>query len=106
MICVEATMHYGCFFRKDLFLNATYFVATFFCHYIFAKFKSLILYGINSGVSLQKYAVLRTKISFFRFLLPFSVQNFVITCLFYDYSIKKRYSEVALKAYPYRLSTI
>ncbi|EYT16746.1 putative membrane protein [Acinetobacter sp. 1592897] len=45
------------FFRKKdlLFVEATYFVATFFCHYIFANLKKFyFLYGVNSGVSLQK----------------------------------------------------
>lgn len=69
------------FFRKKdpLFLNATHFVATFFCHYIFVKFKKFdSLYGINSGVSLQKNMLfLRTKISFFQiFLLPFFCARF------------------------------
>ncbi|MBI1449278.1 hypothetical protein D3C81_408560 [compost metagenome] len=69
------------FFRKKdpLFLNATHFVATFFCHYIFVKLKKFdSLYGINSGVSLQKNMLfLRTKISFFQiFLLPFFCARF------------------------------
>lgn len=69
------------FFRKKdpSFLNATYFVATFFCHYIFVNFKKFdSLYGINSGVSLQKNMLfLRAKISFFQiFLLPFFCARF------------------------------
>jgi len=64
------------FFRKKdlLFVDATHFVATFFCHYIFLNFKKFyVLYGINSGVSLQKTMLFfYLKISFFQFfLLPF-----------------------------------
>jgi len=82
MICVEAYDALWIFFfrKKDpFFLNATYFVATFFCHYIFVKFKKFdSLYGINSGVSLQKnMPFLRIKISFFQiFLLPFFCAKF------------------------------
>lgn len=70
MICVEAYDALWMFFfrKKDpFFLNATYFVATFFCHYIFVKFKKFdSLYGINSGVSLQKkYAVFKDQNKFF-----------------------------------------
>ncbi len=61
--------------KKDLlFVDATYFVATFFCHYIFVNLKKFyFLYGINSGVSLQKTMLFFClKISFFQFfLLPF-----------------------------------
>ncbi|MEK5744432.1 hypothetical protein VXE41_16290 [Acinetobacter variabilis] len=69
------------FFRKKdpFFLNATYFFGTFFCHYIFVNLKKFyFLYGINSGVSLQKnMPFLRIKISFFQiFLLPFFCAKF------------------------------
>jgi len=69
------------FFRKKdlLFDNATYFVATFFCHYIFIKIKKFyVLYSINSGVSLQKNMLFfYLKISFFQFfLLPFFCAQF------------------------------
>jgi len=69
------------FFRKKdlLFVEATYFVATFFCHYIFANLKKFyFLYGVNSGVSLQKTMLFFClKISFFQFfLLPFFCAQF------------------------------
>lgn len=62
--------------KKDLlFVDATYFVATFFCHYIFVNLKKFyFLYGINSGVSLQKtmlFFLSQNKFFFSFFLLPF-----------------------------------
>ncbi len=73
------------FEKKDLlFVDATYFVATFFCHYIFVNLKSSTSYMASIlACHYKNYAVFLPQNKFFSvFLLPFSVHNFVITCLF------------------------
>ncbi len=114
MICVEAYDALWMFFfrKKDpFFLNATYFVATFFVITFLQNSKSSIPYmaSILACHYKKNMLFLRTKISFFQiFLLPFFCAKFCHNLLVFMTILhkKKRYSEVALKAYLYRLSTI